>query len=66
MKKEPEKKKRGFAAMTPEERKEHGSKGGKRAHELGKANKFDSYDGWQAQKKRKRLQKPDPKKFGVF
>ena len=31
---------RGFAAMTPEERKALGSKGGKTAHERGTANKF--------------------------
>ena len=31
---------RGFAAMTPEERKALGSKGGRTAHERGTANKF--------------------------
>ena len=31
---------RGFAAMTPEERRALGSKGGKTAHERGTANKF--------------------------
>ncbi len=33
---------RGFAAMTPEQRREHGSKGGKVAHERGTANRFTS------------------------
>jgi hypothetical protein len=31
---------RGFAALTPEERRRLGSKGGKHAHERGTANKF--------------------------
>lgn len=31
---------RGFAAMTPEERRALGSKGGKTAHQRGTANKF--------------------------
>lgn len=31
---------RGFAAMSPEERRQLGSKGGKTAHERGTANKF--------------------------
>lgn len=31
---------RGFAAMTPEERRNLGSKGGKTAHQRGTANKF--------------------------
>jgi general stress protein YciG len=35
-----EKKKRGFAAMSPEKRKEIASKGGKRAHLLGTAHKY--------------------------
>jgi hypothetical protein len=33
---------RGFAAMTPEQRRLHGSKGGKVAHERGTANRFTS------------------------
>ncbi len=33
---------RGFAAMTPEQRRALGSKGGKTAHERGTANKFNS------------------------
>jgi general stress protein YciG len=33
---------RGFAALTPEQRRELGSRGGKSAHERGTANKFDS------------------------
>jgi hypothetical protein len=33
---------RGFAAMTPEQRREMGSRGGKKAHELGTANRFTS------------------------
>lgn len=33
---------RGFAALTPEQRRALGSKGGKTAHERGTANKFDS------------------------
>ena len=36
----PEKKKRGFAAMTPERRKEVASRGGKAAQKKGKAHKF--------------------------
>jgi general stress protein YciG len=31
---------RGFAAMSPEERRQLGSKGGKTAHQRGTANKF--------------------------
>lgn len=37
-----EPRKRGFAAMTPEQRRLHGSKGGKVAHERGTANRFTS------------------------
>lgn len=33
---------RGFAAMTPEDRRRMGSKGGRTAHERGTANKFTS------------------------
>lgn len=33
---------RGFAAMTPDQRRALGSKGGKTAHERGTANKFTS------------------------
>lgn len=33
---------RGFAAMTPEQRRAHGSKGGRVAHERGTANRFTS------------------------
>jgi uncharacterized protein len=33
---------RGFAAMTPEKRREISSKGGKAAHEKGTAHEFDS------------------------
>ena len=36
----PAPKARGFAAMTPEERRALGSKGGKTAHQRGTANKF--------------------------
>jgi general stress protein YciG len=36
------KSKRGFASMTPEKRKEIAGKGGKAAHEKGKAFKFTS------------------------
>lgn len=31
---------RGFAAMTPEQRREVGSRGGRRAHESGNAHRF--------------------------
>ncbi|MBI2390596.1 MAG: stress-induced protein [Deltaproteobacteria bacterium] len=33
---------RGFAAMTPDQRRQLGSKGGRTAHERGTANKFTS------------------------
>lgn len=33
---------RGFAAMSPERRRQCGSKGGRTAHERGTANRFDS------------------------
>jgi general stress protein YciG len=33
---------RGFAALTPEQRREIARKGGKRAHALGRAHRFDS------------------------
>ncbi len=36
----PEKPLRGFAAMTPDQRRALGSKGGRTAHERGTANKF--------------------------
>jgi general stress protein YciG len=35
-------KKRGFAAMAPEEQREIASKGGRAAHERGSAHEFDS------------------------
>ena len=35
-----EKKFRGFALLTPEQRRENASRAGKRAHELGRAHKF--------------------------
>jgi general stress protein YciG len=38
----PQKPLRGFAAMTAEQRRQLGSKGGKTAHERGTANKFTS------------------------
>ncbi len=38
----PEQRKRGFAAMTAEQRRQYGSKGGKVAHERGTANRFTS------------------------
>ena len=38
----PQKPLRGFAAMTAEQRRNLGSKGGKTAHERGTANKFTS------------------------
>ena len=37
-----ESKPRGFAALTPEQRREIARKGGKRAHALGRAHRFDS------------------------
>lgn len=37
-----EKKKRGFAAMSPEKQREIASKGGKAAHEKGTAHEFSS------------------------
>lgn len=38
----PAKSPRGFAAMTPDQRRALGSKGGRTAHERGTANKFTS------------------------
>jgi general stress protein YciG len=38
----PAKRPRGFAAMTPEQRRECGRRGGRLAHENGTANRFDS------------------------
>lgn len=35
-------KKRGFAALSPEERKKIAAKGGREAHKRGKAHEFDS------------------------
>lgn len=32
----------GFAALTPEQRRELGRRGGKRSHELGRGHRFDS------------------------
>lgn len=40
-----EPRRRGFAAMTPEERRALGSKGGRVAHARGTANKFNSETG---------------------
>ncbi|MGZ3416367.1 MAG: KGG domain-containing protein [Polyangiales bacterium] len=37
-----EHKPRGFAALSPEQRREIARKGGKRAHALGRAHRFDS------------------------
>ncbi len=45
-----ERRPRGFAAMTPEQRKALGSKGGRMAHERGTANKFTSESATQAGK----------------
>lgn len=46
-----EKKKRGFASLSPERRKEIASKGGKNAHMKGKAHKFNSDTAREAGKK---------------
>jgi general stress protein YciG len=46
-----EKKKRGFAAMTPEKQREIASKGGKTAHERGHARQWDSTSGAEAGRK---------------
>ncbi len=43
--------KRGFASMTIEKRKEIASKGGRRAHELGRAHKWTSSTAQAAGKK---------------
>ena len=48
---EVEKKKRGFAAISPERRKEIASMGGKKAHALGKAHKFTSQEAAEAGRK---------------
>lgn len=42
MEETPKKKRRGFAAMTPEQRSAIASKGGKAAHAKGTAHKFSS------------------------
>lgn len=39
------KKRRGFAAMSPEKQREIASKGGTTAHATGRARKFDSESG---------------------
>jgi len=44
-------KKRGFAAMTLEQRREIAAMGGKKAHELGRAHQFNSTTGSAAGKK---------------
>jgi general stress protein YciG len=64
----PVKAKRGFAAMSPEKRKEISSKGGFRAHELGVAHKYSSDEAKEAgklggtapHKSRGRQQPPTP------
>jgi len=45
------KSKRGFASMDPEKHREIASKGGKSAHEQGKAHKFSSEEAREAGKK---------------
>ena len=45
------KSRRGFAAMSPEKRKELASRGGKRAHELGVANTFNKESASEAGRK---------------
>jgi len=47
---EKEKKKRGFAALTPEQRKEISSKGGKAAHSKGVAHCWTSQEAIEAGK----------------
>jgi uncharacterized protein len=42
---------RGFASMDPEKQREIASKGGKAAHESGKAHEFDSNEAREAGKK---------------
>jgi general stress protein YciG len=44
-------KKRGFAAMDPDEQREIASEGGKAAHQKGTANEFDSESGREAGRK---------------
>lgn len=41
-------KRRGFASLTPERRRELASLGGRTAHELGTAHKYDSESGRKA------------------
>lgn len=45
------KKKRGFATMTPERRREISSQGGKAAHAAGTAHEFDSEEATEAGRK---------------
>ena len=44
----PKKKRRGFAAMSPEKQREIASKGGKSAHQKGTAHQFTSEEARQA------------------
>ena len=45
---EPNKKRRGFACMTPEQRRAIASQGGKAAHAQGTAHQFDSQEAAEA------------------
>lgn len=46
-----EKRKGGFAALTPEQRKEISARGGRAAHALGKAHRFSSEEAKEAGRK---------------
>jgi hypothetical protein len=46
-----QKQRRGFAAMSPEKRREIASKGGRTAHEIGMAHQWDSDEARAAGKK---------------
>ncbi len=47
----PERKRRGFAAMTPERQREIASKGGRAAHEMGTAHQFSAEEAREAGRK---------------
>ena len=51
---------RGFAAMSPEKKKEIASMGGRAAHACGRAHQFTSEEGRAAGKKRhQRVERPE-------
>jgi uncharacterized protein len=49
---------RGFALLSPEKRQEISSRGGKRAHKLGRAHRFTKEEASRAGKKARALHNP--------